>query len=141
GIGIETSSGLTLATTLVLAGSYSRGPAVRRTPIDRLLYTFALISLIASVAMNAFSVVAGSAAASDVLKYSRSIVSQEKQSALEDEHLAAIRIRFVVDSALVASQESRLIGGFSYSSTAPLYLFAERDLLARPSAFQPRGGM
>jgi hypothetical protein len=140
-MGIETSSGFILATVLILAGSYSGGPAVRRTPVDRLLYTGALISLIASIGMNAFSVAVGSAAATDVLKSARSLVAQERQLALEDEHRSNIRVRFVLDSALVASQESGLVGRFSYSSAAPIYLFSEHDLLAQPSAFQPRGGI
>ncbi|MDP4289229.1 MAG: hypothetical protein Q8922_15020 [Bacteroidota bacterium] len=139
--GIETSSGLILATVLVLAGSYSGGPAVRRTPADRLLYTGALIAIIASLGLNAFSIAVGSSAASDVLKSSRMLIAQERQQALEDEHLDNIRIRFVLDSALVATQESGLVGRLSYSSTAPMYLFGEHDLLAQPSAFQPRGGM
>lgn len=140
-MGIDTSSGLILATVLILAGSYSGGPAVRRTPADRLIYTGAVIALVASIAMNTFSIAVGSAAAGDVLKSSRSLIAQERQTALEDEHPASIRIRYVLDSALVAEQGSGLVARFSYSSTAPLYLFGEHDAVASPSAFQPRGGM
>jgi hypothetical protein len=138
GIGIESSSGIILAITFILAGSYSRGPAVRRTPIDRLLYTCTVIVVIASIAMNGFSIVQGSAAALDVIHSARSLVAEEHESTREDEHLNNIRIRFVMDSALGA--QAAFVGTMSYTATAPLYLFTEGDVLGDPSAFQPSGG-
>ena len=141
GIGIETDAGVVFAITLILAGSYSGGPAVRRTPADRLIYTGALITLIVTASINAFSVSAGSAAAEDVLKSSRTLIRQERQSVKEDEHLDSVRIRFVVDSALVRHSDGAFVGIFSYSCSAPLYLFTEPDLLKRPWEFQPSGGM
>ncbi len=138
-IGIETSSGIIFAIVLILAGSYSRGPAVRRTPIDRLIYTLTVIAAIASVAMNAFSVASGSAAASDVLRSSRMLITQEKETAREDQHIDRIRIRFTLDSSLAA--QCAYVGTLSYSATAPIYLFSEHDLLSDPAAFQPPGGM
>jgi MFS family permease len=140
-IGIDTSSGIVFAFVLILGGAYSGGPAIRRTPIDRLIHTGALITLIASVGINAYSVSAGSAAADDVLKSSRSLIRQERETARQDEHLDSVRIRFVLDSSETARHTSSLIAIFSYSSTAPLYLFTESDLLKEPWAFQPRGGI
>ncbi len=141
GMGFETESGCIFAITLILAGSYSGGPAVRRTPADRLIYTGALITLIVTASINMFSVSAGSAAAEDVLKSARTLVRQEHQTVLEDEHMDSIRIRFVVDSMLLQNSARALVGIFSYSCTAPLYLFTEPDLLKRPAEFQPRGGL
>jgi hypothetical protein len=138
-IGVETSSGVILAVTFILAGSYSRGPAVRRTPIDRLLYSLTIIVVIASIAINAFSIAAGSAAAGDVLRSARVLVTQEHETVRENEHLDSIHIRFVMDSTLGA--QAAYVGAFSYSSTVPIYLFSERDVLANPAAFQPQGGM
>jgi len=138
-IGIETSSGVVFAVTFILAGSYSRGPAVRRTPIDRLLSTLTVITVIASLAINAFSIAAGSAAAGDVLRSARLLASDEPQTVAQNEHISAIRIRFVMDSTLGA--RAAYVGAFSYCSTVPIYLFSERDVLANPAAFQPPGGM
>ena len=140
-IGIETSSWMMLAIALILGGAYSGGPAVRRTPLDSLLFTGALISLISTVLLNGFSIATGSAAAEDVLKSSRSLITQERETALEDEHIPHIGIRFVLDSALVQRDASHSIGTLSYSETAPIYLFTETDLLKQPWAFQPRGGI
>jgi hypothetical protein len=140
-IGIETSSWIALSTVMILGGSYSGGPAVRRTPLDGLLFTGALISLISTVLLNGFSIAQGSAAAEDVLKSSRSLITQERQTALEDQHIPHIGIRFVADSLLLQSDASHSVGTLSYSETAPIYLFTEPDLLKQPWAFQPRGGI
>ena len=139
--GIETSSWTILAIVLILGGAYSGGPAVRRTPADRLLITGTLICLISTALLNGFSIVTGNAAAEDVIKSSRSLIMQERQMALEDEHLPHIGIRFVLDSALVQHDASHSVGTLSYSETAPIYLFTESDLLKQPWAFQPRGGI
>ena len=138
GIGIESSSGVVLAVTFILAGSYSRGPAVRRSPIDRLLYTCTIIVVVASIGMNAFSIAQGSAAALDVIHSARSLVSGERETTREDEHLNHIGIRFAMDSSLGA--QAAYVGTFSYSSTAPLYLFTGGDVLDNPAAFQIPGG-
>ncbi len=138
-IGIETSSGVILAVTFILAGSYSRGPAIRRTPIDRLLYTLTVITAIASISMNAFSIAAGSRAAGDVLRSTRLLVADEPGTVAQNEHISDIRIRFVMDSTLAA--QAAYVGAFSYSSTVPIYLFSVHDALANPAAFQPPGGM
>ncbi|SRR5579883_73094 len=139
GIGIDTSAGAVLAVVLILAGSYSRGPAVRRTPVDRLIYTFTVIVAIASIAINMYSVAAGSSAASSVLYTARSLVSGERQTAREDQHIDKISLRFVMDSTFRAGVP--LVGSFSYSASAPIYLFSEHDMFAQPSAFQPPGGI
>jgi len=137
-IGIETSSGIILAVTFILAGSYSRGPAVRRTPIDKVLYSCTVIVVIASIGMNAFSIAQGSAAALDAIHAARSLVADERETTHEDEHLNTIHIRFVMDSSLAA--QAAFVGTLSYSATAPLYLFTEGDVLDDVSAFQPPGG-
>jgi hypothetical protein len=136
--GIESSSGVVLAVTFILAGAYSRGPAVRRNPIDRLLYTCTVIVVVASIGMNGFSIVKGSAAALEVIHATRSLVAGERETTREDEHLNHIGVRFVMDSALAA--QATLVGTLSYTSTAPLYLFSEGDVLGDPAAFQPPGG-
>lgn len=138
-IGIETSSGVIFAVTFILAGSHSRGPAVRRTPIDRLLSSLAVITVIASLAINAFSITAGSAAAGDVLRSARLLASDEPQTVAQNEHISAIRVRFVMDSTLGA--KAGYVGAISYTSTVPMYLFLANDVLANPAAFQPPGGM
>ena len=139
GIGIESGAGVILAVTLILAGSYSRGPAVRRLAIDRLIYTLSTITVIVSLAINAYSIAAGSAAATDVLSTSRNLISQERERANQDEHLSNIRFRFVMDSTLAA--QTQLVATLSYSATAPIYLFTEHGMLDQPSAFQPPGGL
>jgi len=139
GIGIETSSGVVLAVTFILAGSYSRGPAVRRTAVDRLIYTLTVITVVASLAINAFSIAVGSTAAADVIRSSRLLATQERETVRENEHLDSIRIRFAMDSTLAA--QAAYVGAFSYSSTAPIYLFLEHDVLANFAAFQAPGGM
>jgi hypothetical protein len=138
GIGIESSSGVILAVTFILAGSYSRGPAARRNPIDRLLYTCTVIVVVASIGMNAFSIAQGSAAALDVIHSARSLVAGERETTREDEHLNHIDLRFVMDSTLGA--QATFVGTMSYTSTAPLYLFTKGDVLDDPAAFQPPGG-
>ncbi len=138
GIGIESSSGVILAITFILAGSYSRGPAARRNPFDRLLYTCTVMVVVTSIGMNTFSIAKGSAAALDVIHSARSLVSGERETTREDEHLNHIDIRFVMDSSLGA--QATFVGTMSYTSTAPLYLFTEGDVLDRPAAFQPPGG-
>ncbi len=138
GIGIETSSGVIFAFTLILAGSYSRGPAVRRTPIDRLLYTCTVIVLISSVGMNAFSILKGSSAALDAIHAARSLVAGERETTHDDEHLDHVRVRFVMDSSLAA--QATFVGTLSFSATAPLYLSTQGDVLDDVAAFQPPGG-
>ncbi len=138
GAGIESSSGVIFAVTFILAGSYSRGPAVRRSAVDRLIYTCTIIVVVASIGMNAFSIAQGSAAALDAIHSARSLVAGERETTREDEHLNHIAIRFVMDSALGA--QSAYVGTLSYSSTAPVYLFTEDDVLSNPAAFQPAGG-
>ena len=137
-VGIETTSGIIFAVTLILAGSYSRGPAVRRTPVDRLIYTFIIIAAIASIALNGFALAQGSAAALDVIHSARSIVAEDREKAEQDQHIAHPHVRFVMDSSLGAN--AAYVGTFSYSATAPLYLFTEGDVLANPAAFQIPGG-
>jgi len=138
-IGIESGAGVILAVTLILAGSYSRGPSVRRLATDRLIYTISTITVIVSLAINAYSIAAGSAAATDVLNSSRNLVSQERERANQDEHLSNIRFRFVMDSTLRAS--AQLVATLSYSATSPIYLFTEHGILDQSSAFQPPGGL
>ncbi len=91
GIGIETSSAIIFAIVLILAGSYSRGPAVRRTPADRLIYSLVVITAIASISINAFSIYAGGSAASDVLRTARLMASEEPETVAQNEHIPGIR--------------------------------------------------
>jgi hypothetical protein len=139
-IGIDTPATIGAATLLLLAGSYSRGPAIRRTIADRILLTGAIAAMIICGLFNGFSVNQGSAAAGDVLKRARALVSEEKSSAREDEHVDSIRITFVMDSSLIADESSSIIATFSYSVAAPTYLFSRSDVLKNPSVFQPLCG-
>jgi hypothetical protein len=65
-VGIETSAFLWLAAFMVIAGSHSRGPAVRRGSVDRFLRTISFIVMIAAGIINSVSINRGSEAASDV---------------------------------------------------------------------------
>ena len=137
-IGIETSSGITFAVVLILAGAYSRGPAVRRTHFDQLLSTLTVLMLIGALLMNGYSIASGSEAAASVLRSARSLVKIGTDIRGSEDH-PDLRFHFVIDSSL--TQHRSLVGTLSYSVTAPIYLFDDPQFVNAPFAFQPRGGI
>ncbi len=139
--GIDTSAWLGIAISLALAGAYSRGPAVRRTYIDRLLLGLSLIIMIVAGVMNGFSVELGSQAADDAIASARRLIGQDKQSVLEDEHLTVQSVRLVVDSSLAQQYADHSVATFSYGLTAPMYLATGESYAALAQVFQPMGGI
>jgi hypothetical protein len=140
GVGIDTPALIGLAVLLLLTGSYSRGPAVRRTLVDRILMTASVSAMIVTGLFNGFSINRGSGAATDVIKRSRVLMAEERNSAQIDAHLDTVRIALVIDSALAQANASSVLATFSYSMSAPIYLLGRTDVLHEPSAFQPLNG-
>jgi len=130
------------AVILLMAGSYSRGPAVRRTMLDRVLLTCSVVAMVVTGLFNAFAINRGSDAATDVVHRSRALVQEARRNAQSDEHLDSLHIAVVLDSALAQANAADVIATFSYSYSAPLYLLQESDQLGDARAMQPlNGGM
>jgi len=140
-LGIETSGFLWLATFLLVAGSYSRGPAVRRGSIDRVLRVIAFIAMVAAGICNGVSTNRGSEAASDVRESSLRLISGEINAAHQDGEKNDLSIRFVIDSTLINQMSEPMIGSFSYSATAPLYIYELRNPALSSSLYQPEAGI
>jgi hypothetical protein len=140
-IGFETSAAINLAIALILGGAYSRGPAVRRTPLDRVLFFASAITMGAAVLLNGLSLYAGSNAAQDVLSQARSLVSNEKQDLRDNQHIQAKEFRFVIDSSLAQDRAAHSVGTLSYTESSPIYLYQSIDLLKSPGSFQPAAGL
>jgi len=140
-LGIETSGFLWLAAFLLIAGSYSRGPAVRRGAVDKILRSIGFIAMLAAGVYNGVSTNRGSEAASEVRESAIKLVRGEMNTAKSDEHLDSISIRFVLDSALVDHMSSSLFASFSYSAGTPVYLYGTGNPLSNPSLFQPEAGI
>ena len=140
-MGIETSAFFWFAAFLLVAGSYSRGPAVRRGIFDRLLRSIAFIAMIAAGLYNSFSINRGSEAAYDLREQTAKLIRGEINTAKSDEHLDSLAFRFVTDPELLSSMSNAAIGSFSYSVTSPLYLFGRENLLSNPELYQPAAGM
>ncbi|MDP4220824.1 MAG: hypothetical protein Q8896_10330 [Bacteroidota bacterium] len=140
-LGIETSGFIWFAAFLLVAGSYSRGPAARRGAVDRILRSIGFIAMIAAGLFNGVSTNRGSEAASEIRDGAIKLVRGEFASAKSDDHLDTIAIRFVLDSALIESMSESPIGSFSYSCTAPNYIYGIGNPLSRPSQFQPEAGI
>jgi hypothetical protein len=140
GFGLDTSALLGSSTLLILAGAYSRGPAVRRTLLDRLLLTIALTTMIVTGLFNAYSLNRGSDATTEVIKTARTLITQERQSAKDDERIDSLRFSFALDSSLAQLHAGYLVGTYSYSLAAPIYLFGANDLLHDQTQFQPAAG-
>lgn len=140
-LGIETSGFLCLAAFLLVAGSYSRGPAVRRGAVDRVLRSIGFIAMVASGLFNGVSTNRGSEAAYDVRESSVKLIRGESAAAKADEHTDSLKVRFVLDSALIETMSDALIGSFSYSATSPIYLYGLENPLSSPALFQPEAGI
>jgi hypothetical protein len=140
-LGIETSGFLWLAAFLLVAGSYSRGPAVRRGSIDRVLRTIAFIAMVAAGIFNGVSTNRGSEAAYDIRENSIKLVRGEIAAAKDNEHNDSLSIHFVIDSTLIEDMSESLIGSFSYSAIAPTYIYELENPALSSSLFQPEAGI
>ncbi len=140
-LGFETSALFWLASFLLIAGSYSRGPASRRGAIDRVLRIISFIAMAAAGIFNGISTNRGSEAAYDVRGSSIKLVRGESSGAKTDEHLDSVNVRFVLDPALIDEMSNAPIGSFSYSVTAPLYIYGMGNPMVSPSQFQPEAGI
>lgn len=138
-IGIQTHAFLSFSFFLLLAGSYSRGPAVRRNIIDRMLNVFAFATMVAAGVFNGLAVNRGSEAASEVLRGAADLVHNEQDRYRAAAGLGDIDVRFLIDDP-VRDVALGYVGSYSYTVTAPLYLYADGFLLDNPSAYQPNGG-
>jgi len=140
-LGIETSGFLWLAAFLLVAGSYSRGPAVRRGIADKILRSLGFIAMLAAGIYNGVSTNRGSEAAYDLRESAIKLSRGEINLAKTDEHLDSLAIRFVLDSALVSSMSVSTFGSLSYSATTPLYLYGLGNPCSDPSQYQPEAGI
>jgi hypothetical protein len=140
-LGIQTQAYIWTSAFLILSGSYSRGPAVRRTSIDRLLNALGFIAMLAAGGMNALGTNRGSDAASDVRADAMRLIESEKRSSSQERGVRSLDIRYVIDSALYESMKDKYIGTLSYSVSVPLYLYSKENILENPAAFQPKAGV
>ncbi|MEI8134495.1 MAG: hypothetical protein WCH46_05370 [bacterium] len=140
-LGIETSAFLWLSAFLLVAGSYSRGPAVRRGAVDGLLRTIGFIVMIAAGLYNGISTNRGSEAADDIRNSATKIVRGEVNKAKIDERIEPVTVRFVLTPELLNQWEAPLIARFSYSASMPIYLYEHGSLISNPSMFQPEAGI
>jgi hypothetical protein len=140
-MGIQTQALIWTSAFLILSGSYSRGPAVRRTSIDRLLNALGFIAMLAAGGMNAFGTNRGSEAAAEVRSEAVRLIESEKQTSRQERGQHSIDVHYAIDSALFDSMKDAYIGALSYSVTVPLYLYSNANTLEDPAAFQPKAGM
>ena len=138
-IGVQTHAFIWFAFFLLLAGSYSRGPAVRRNIIDRLLNVLAFATMVAAGILNGLAVNRGSDAASNVLRGAAELVRAEQQAQQMERGLSELDVRFLADDRVVNVSTS-YVGAYSYTVTAPPYLYADGFMFDRPSLYQPNGG-
>lgn len=139
-LGIETSAFLLLASFLLVAGSYSGGPAGRRGSIDRILRGIGFIVMLCAGIFNGISTNRGSEAATDLRENSIKLSKAEINTAKADENIDSLKIRFVVDSSLIYFGTIP-IASFSYSAVAPVYLYGIGNLFSAPATFQPEAGI
>ncbi len=139
-IGVETSAFIWMALFFVIAASYSRGPAVRRGAVDRMLRSFGFILMIVSGALNGLGTNRGSEASFELRERAVHLIEGEYQAAKENDHLDSLDIRAVIDSVVVATQATGIFPSISYSLTAPVYLYSKGTILNRPGLYQPRAG-
>jgi hypothetical protein len=138
-IGVQPHAFLWFALFVLLAGSYSRGPAVRRNIIDRVLNVMAFATMVAAGVLNGLAVNRGSDAASDVLRGAAELIRAEKHTLEMDKGLMNVDVHYLIDDRVIDVSRG-YVGSYSYTVTAPLYLYADGFLLDRPSYYQPNGG-
>jgi hypothetical protein len=139
-IGFQSQAFLWSSAFLILSGSYSRGPAVRRGTVDKLLNAFGFIAMLAAGGMNALGTNRGAEAAYDTKTDALGLIGQEAKKAHQELGIGKLDMYYIIDSTLYASMQESYIGTVSYSLTVPIYLFAEGNALAAPSRFQPESG-
>lgn len=139
-VGFQSQAFLWTAAFLILSGSYSRGPAVRRGSIDKLLNALGFIAMLAAGGMNALGTNRGAEAAYDTKTDALRLIGQEAQLSRQERSVAKLDVHYIIDSSLYASTQESYISTVSYSLTVPIYLYAEGNILADPSRFQPMGG-
>ncbi len=139
GVGVQSHAFLWFALFLLLAGSYSRGPAVRRNIIDRVLNILAFATMVAAGILNGLAVNRGSEAASDVLRGTAELIRGEKQVLESDKGIMSVDLHYLADDRVV-NVSNGYVGSYSYTVTAPLYLYADGFMLAEPARYQPNGG-
>lgn len=140
GIGFQSQAFLWSSAFLILSGSYSRGPAVRRGSIDKLLNALGFIAMLAAGGMNALGTNRGAEAAFDTKTDALRLIAQEVQTSRQELGVAKLDVHYIIDSSLYASTQESYIGTVSYSLSVPIYLYAEGNILADPSRFQPMSG-
>jgi hypothetical protein len=140
-LGIETSGFLWLSAFLLVAGSYSRGPAVRRGIADKILRSIGFIVMLASGVYNGVSTNRGSESAYDIRESAIKLVRGEMNTAKIDEHTDSVAIRFVLDSRLVDQMSASTFASLSYSATTPVYIYGTGNPLSSPSLYQPEAGI
>ncbi len=140
GIGFQSQAFLWTAAFLILSGSYSRGPAVRRGSIDKLLNALGFIAMLAAGGMNALGTNRGAEAAYDTKTDALRLIAQEVQVSRQERGVAKLDVHYIMDSSLYASTQESYIGTVSYSLSVPIYLYGEGNVLANPSRFQPMSG-
>jgi hypothetical protein len=139
-IGFQSQAFLWSSAFLILSGSYSRGPAVRRGTVDKLLNALGFIAMLAAGGMNAYSVNRGAEAAFDTKTDAVRLISQEAGVSAKERNVAKIDVHYVIDSTLYNSIQEPYIGTVSYSMTVPVYLYSEGNILSNPYRYQPKGG-
>lgn len=140
GIGFDSAAWIGTAILFRLAGSYSRGPGVRRTVLDRVLVTVSIVAMVGTGLINSLSINRGSAASEDVLKIGRRLVDQEKQLAMQDQQLDSLSVQLLIDSSFVERESKSAVASYTYSLNSLLYLYGDKDVLKAPHTFQPIPG-
>ncbi len=140
GIGIQSSAFLWSAAFLALAGAYSRGPAVRRNAIDKILNGFGFIAMLVAGGLNAFSTNRGSDAAFELRGEMMTAMASERTAAAQ-KNVNSLEYHYIIDHTLYSHTHEDYIGSASFTLTAPLYLFGSENPIGTPSAYQPQGGI
>jgi hypothetical protein len=139
-IGLETSAFIWMALFFVIAASYSRGPAVRRGAVDRMLRSFGFILMIVSGALNGLGTNRGYEASYELREKAIHLIEGEYQAAKENDRIDSLDIRAVLDSSVVASSTTGIFPSICYSATATTYLYSKGTILNRPALYQPQAG-
>lgn len=139
-VGIDVMAWTAMAVLVTLFASYSGGPAVRRTGMDRMLLTSSIIAATAVGIVNALSINIGSEASTEVLRISQRLIRDDAMQATQSGVVSA-RYRFVIDSSYWSDTHAgSLVAKINYSATAPMYLYQTTSFIQHPEILQPEGG-
>lgn len=139
-IGIQSQAFIWTAAFLILSGSYSRGPAVRRGTVDKLLNALSFIAMLAAGGMNAIGTNRGAEAAYDTKTDAVRLINDEARISRQERNVGKLDVRYCIDSSLYSSMQESYISTVSYSITVPLYLYSTENIVTAPSYYQPEGG-